>query len=77
MKIGEEIKQKKFESNFHMAHLNLIFTSNWFQERTKSIMKKYDITQQQYNVLRILKGKKSESCSAGEIKEVMLTKVQI
>lgn len=74
MKIGEEINQKKFESNFHMAHLNLMYTYNWFQDKTKDIMKSYEITSQQYNVLRILRGKGKESCSAGEIKNVMIDK---
>lgn len=74
MDIGEEIKQKKFENEFQRAYLNLIFTSNWFQEQSKEIMKKYEITLQQFNVLRILRGKKPNSCSAGEIKKVMLDK---
>lgn len=74
MEIGKEIKQKKFESEFHKAHLNLMYTSNWLQSKSKLLLKPYSITSQQYNVLRILKGKHPDSCSAGDILAVMLDK---
>ena len=74
MEFGKEIKQKKFESEFHKAHLNLMYTSNWFQTKSKQFIKPYAITFQQFNVLRILKGKHPDSCSAGEILEVMIDK---
>ena len=74
MKIEEEIKQKKFESNYQKAHLNIFFTANWLMDRSKIIFKNFGITPQQYNVLRILKGKHPECCAAGDIKEVMLDK---
>ncbi|MCH8319037.1 MAG: MarR family transcriptional regulator [Bacteroidetes bacterium] len=74
MKIEEEIKQKKFESNYQMAHINIMFTANWLMDKSKTIFKLFGITPQQYNVLRILKGKHPGCCAAGDIKEVMLDK---
>lgn len=74
MDFAEEIKQKKFEDEFHKAQLNLVYTANWFQIKTKAVFKPFEITTQQYNVLRILKGKHPKSCSAGEILEVMIDK---
>ena len=74
MKIEEEIKQKKFESNYQKAHLNIMFTANWLMDKSKLLFKGFGITLQQYNVLRILKGKHPSSCAAGDIKEVMLDK---
>ena len=43
-------------------------------DKSKVIFKDLGITPQQYNVLRILKGKHPGCCAAGDIKEVMLDK---
>ena len=57
MRIEEEINQTKpFKSNHHRALVNLIFTSNWMSSYIKSKLKPFEITLQQYNVLRILRG---------------------
>lgn len=56
MRIEDEIKQTKpFRSEEQKAGINLMFTSNWYLSK-KKIFEKYNITSQQYNVLRILKG---------------------
>jgi DNA-binding MarR family transcriptional regulator len=74
MKIEEAIKQKNFESSFHKAMINLIYTHSWITNKTSETFKEIGITPQQYNVLRILKGKFPKVSTAGEIKEVMLDK---
>ncbi len=75
MKIGEEIKQVKFENAHQMAMINLIFTHNWFKERLSSFLKDEDITPQQYNVLRILNGQYPDGITTGEIRNRMLDKM--
>jgi DNA-binding MarR family transcriptional regulator len=55
-KIEEEIKQKKFTSEFQKAVVNIMFTSAWLHSRYSHIMKPFGISLQQYNILRILKG---------------------
>jgi DNA-binding MarR family transcriptional regulator len=74
MKIEDEIKQEHFESNLHKALVNLLYTFNWHRDLLHSIFKQYDLQQQHYNILRILKGKHPEPVSPGYIKEVMLDK---
>ena len=74
MKLGDEIKQKVFVSSLQKAHLNTMFTANWIIDQTKEVMKPFEITHQQYNVLRILQGRKGKAASADSIKEVMLDK---
>ena len=74
MKLEDEIKQTRFESGGQKAVINVIFTANWINSRFRNIFKTYDLTLQQYNVLRILRGKYPESANPGEIKEVMLDK---
>jgi DNA-binding MarR family transcriptional regulator len=74
MKLEDEIKQDKFESNYHKAVINIIYTANWLRDRQMEVFKAFDVLPQHYNVLRIIKGKHPEPCSPGEIKEVMLDK---
>jgi DNA-binding MarR family transcriptional regulator len=75
MKIEEEIKQrKKFVSNKEKALVNLLFTSNWYNNSSNDLFKTHDMTTQQYNVLRILRGQLPAAVTCGEIKEVMLDK---
>lgn len=73
-KIKEEIKQKKFDSPQQEAAINLIFTHIWVDSRMKEILKSYNVSPQQYNVLRILRGAFPENVSSGYIKDRMLDK---
>lgn len=74
MKIEEEIKQSNFMSAQHKALVNVLFTGNWLRDLMAEAFKDADITPQQFNVLRILKGKHPEPLCAGQVKEVMLDK---
>lgn len=74
MKIEEAIKQRKFESNFHKAMINIMYTHNWLTSKSAELFKEFDIQPQHFNVLRILKGRYPGSACPGEIKEVMLDK---
>jgi DNA-binding MarR family transcriptional regulator len=72
MKIEEAIQQKKFKSPYQKAVINLIYTSNWLQNKHLSFFKNFGITGQQFNILRILKGSSPKSISATEIKSRLL-----
>ena len=74
MEIGKAIKQKKFINAQHKAHINIIYTAAFLLDQTKEVLKPFKVTHQQFNVLRILKGKYSRPSSAHEIKEVMMDK---
>jgi len=74
MKIEDEIKQYRFESNVQKALINLLYTNNWHRDLLQGILRKFDLQQQHYNILRILKGKHPEPVSPGYIKDVMLDK---
>jgi DNA-binding MarR family transcriptional regulator len=58
-KIEQEIKSR-FNSEQHKAMLGIIYTSNWFIRIHNRVLKPFDISQQQYNVLRILRGNKDQ-----------------
>lgn len=62
MKLEQEIKQTKpFKSEFQKLVINIQFTSSWLNARFSKELKNYDLTPQQFNVLKILKGKYPDS----------------
>lgn len=76
MGIQEDIKQKKaFRNDYQKVAVNIMYTFNWLTEGLKQLVEPYDITIQQYNVLRILKGSHPEPLSTQEIRVRMLDKM--
>ncbi|MCW3078122.1 MAG: MarR family transcriptional regulator [Bacteroidetes bacterium] len=75
MKLEDEIKQSSFKSPQQKLAINLIYTAHWLQNQYASFFKGKDITLQQYNVLRILRGQYPEYCHLKLIKERMLDKM--
>lgn len=71
-KIEEEIQQSKFTSEEEKLIVNIIFTHNFLQSQLEQLLKKYNLTPQQYNILRILKGQYPKSISLANVKERML-----
>ena len=55
--------------------VNLLYTTNWLNSKYDSFFKDSDITIQQYNVLRILRGQHPNPCSIKLIKERMLDRM--
>ena len=74
LEIEKEIKQSSFQSNLHKAVVNVIYTEGWISSVFRDIFKNYKITSQQYNVLRILRGRFPDSINPSEIKSVMIDK---
>ena len=74
MGISKEIQQTNFRSENHKAMVNIIFSSNWLIERIKIFLEREDITHQQYNILRILKGC-GTPLSTLQIRERMIDKM--
>lgn len=75
MRLEDEIKQSKFKSNRQKTVINLIYSSGFLINYLNDKAKSFDITRQQYNVLRILKGQLPKSASINLIKERMLDKM--
>ena len=57
MKLEEAIKSTKFKNEVHKASINILYTAWWFKTSACTILKEFGLTHEQYNVLRILKGK--------------------
>lgn len=74
MGIEKDIQQQQFRNEYQKATVNIIFSAGWLQEKIKTILDAEDITPQQYNILRILRGNK-EPLSTLQIRERMLDKM--
>lgn len=75
MTIEEGIKQRHFKSSYHKLAINLLFTTNQLESHLKEIFKKEEITLQQYNILRILRGSRPNPLSTMQIRERMMDKM--
>jgi DNA-binding MarR family transcriptional regulator len=75
MKIEQEIRQKAFKSKSQKAHINLMFTASWMDQRTHAALKKFRISRQQFNILRILKGLHPEPATVKLLTERMIDKM--
>ncbi|TAL68573.1 MAG: MarR family transcriptional regulator [Bacteroidetes bacterium] len=75
MKLEDEIMQKKFKSEHHKLIVNIIFTGNWVNASSIKFLKRFGISPQQYNLMRILRGRHPESASITLLTERMLDKM--
>ena len=57
---------------YFQAILEIIKTGHWVTDEVTKSLKKYGITEPQYNVLRILRGSKGKPVTVGEILEGMV-----
>ena len=75
MGIEKEIQQASFTSAHQKAMINLLFTYGWVLEKMKTFLAAEDITHQQFNILRILRGSHPKPLSTLQIRERMLDKM--
>lgn len=74
MSLETDIQQTKFRNEYQKAAINLIFTYNWMSEQNKKFFEREDITPQQFNILRILRGA-GKPLSTLQIRQRMLDKM--
>jgi DNA-binding MarR family transcriptional regulator len=74
VKLEEAIKSNRFKNEVHKAGLNILYTAWWLKTLTSKELKVYGLTHEQYNVLRILKGKHPEQMCVRDIAQRMIEK---
>jgi DNA-binding MarR family transcriptional regulator len=72
--IEEALQQSRFHSPTQKAMLNILYTYHWYVEHTQQVFQEFDLTLQQFNVLRILRGRHPEWVTMSAVKDVMLDK---
>jgi len=75
MSIDEEIQSTNFEDNYHKAVINIAYTYGWLNNAFKCKFEKHKLTNQQFNVLRILRGQYPNPATVNLIKERMIDKM--
>lgn len=75
MRLEDEIVQKKFMNEAHKLGINITYTFNWIYAFQAGLLKKYKLTPQQYNVLRILRGQYPNIANIKLVRERMLDKM--
>ncbi len=75
MKIEEALNQTKpFKDEQTKAIINLLYSSNYLMDLLLQYLKPYQINDQHYNIMRILRGRYPNAASPSDIKAVLINK---
>ncbi len=74
VKLEQAIQSTKFKSEVQKAGLNILYTAWWLKTVMSRELKEFGLTHEQYNVLRILKGKHPELMCVKDIACRMIEK---
>lgn len=74
MRIEEIIKSNATMDDAKKVVLNVLYTQNILAEKFNDTLKPYDLSSEQYNVLRILRGQKGNPANMCVIQERMIAK---
>jgi DNA-binding MarR family transcriptional regulator len=74
MKLEEVLKTNKFTDEKHKAGLNILYTAYWMKSHYSKVLKETGVTSEQFNVMRILKGKHPEQMCVKDIASRMIEK---
>ena len=72
MKIEEQLKTAKFATEEQKAQVNVLFTANAIKTNLNNKLKAFDLTHEQFNVLRIIKGQFPVPICVKEITDRMI-----
>jgi len=75
MSIEKDIKQKDFKNPYNKVTINVMFTTGWILRKYAKILKPYNLSEQQYNVLKILRECYPQSANINYILEGMIDKM--
>ncbi len=74
MSLEEDIRQERFNNEHQKASINILYTGSWLYNINAGYLKKFGITPEQFNVMRILRGSFPKPMMLAEITERMIDK---
>lgn len=74
MPLEKDIHQEKFQSEHQKASINILYTGSWLYNVNATYLKKFTITPEQFNVLRILRGNHPTPMMLADITARMIDK---
>ncbi|HKG07601.1 MAG TPA: MarR family transcriptional regulator [Pedobacter sp.] len=75
MQLQNETHTSRFESEHQQAIVNVLFTYTWCIDKLKQVILPFDITTQQFNILRILRGQHPNPSTINLLRSRMLDKM--
>lgn len=75
MELEKEIKLSKFKNEYQKLAVNILYTSNWLGAIHAKYLKKYKLTPEQFNILRILRGQYPNPATVNLLIDRMLNKM--
>jgi DNA-binding MarR family transcriptional regulator len=72
MNVQEAIKSSGFKNEKQKAAINIMYTAYEVKTRISRVLKDYGLTPEQYNVLRILKGKYPDQMCVKDVAQRMI-----
>ena len=75
MSIEKDIKQKHFKNPYHKVTVNMMYTNGWLVNKYSKILKPYNLTDQQFKVLKILRVSYPQPCTVNYIIEGMIDRM--
>ncbi|MDB5116247.1 MAG: MarR family transcriptional regulator [Mucilaginibacter sp.] len=75
MRIDDEIQSTNFEDNYQKAVINIFFTEGWLNNSLRCHFEKHNLTNQQFNILRILRGQYPNPATVNLLKERMIDRM--
>jgi DNA-binding MarR family transcriptional regulator len=75
MQLQKETHTAQFESEHQQAIVNVLYTYTWCIDQLKKVITPYDITTQQFNILRILRGQYPNPSTINLLRSRMLDKM--
>ena len=75
MRLEESTNQKKFKNEYQKLALNLIYTHSWLTSIQMETLKPFNLSWQQFNILRILKDQHPKSATIKVLSENMIDRM--
>lgn len=75
MQIDKEIQSTNFEDDYQKVIINISYTYGWITNITRDKFEQYNLTSQQFNILRILRGQYPCPATVNLLKERMIDKM--
>jgi DNA-binding MarR family transcriptional regulator len=72
LSLEKQIKNKPFNNEQLKANINVLYTANWLYNKMSAILKPYNLTHEQFNILRILRGSHPKSMCQKDVLSRMI-----
>jgi len=75
MRFEDAIKMEKVDNPSKRAIMNVYYTGYWLTDRVNELLKPFGISEQQFNVLKILRDQNNQGTNLCDIQERMMHKM--